>query len=487
MSATGGGSRPPWSGSPPPGSCSPGCSGAVSWPWPTGPSPSGSWRPCGARREGPGGDPDLQRGRVGDDRPGPGAGRRPPGRRAGGRRRQPRRHGQAGPGAGRRRAPRPPDGAVGQAGAGRRLPGRVRLGAGARLRRPGRDGRRPLPPPGAAAGPARRARRRRPGHRVPVCPRGAHGQLEPAPGGDLARRQRLCPPGPAGAGARLHGRLPRLPAGGAGGAAGFLGPVQWLLLPGRDGPQVLAGGVPGGRGADHLHRAGLGGVQDEQADRRRGPAAGHPVGPDRRPPPGPGPPPPQRRPGGRLTWPMPLDPGAEAAAVTTALRALAPELTVVPIIRTERPFYGARVGDLRAVAAGWRRGHPRATPAEVAALADRLWRAGIREQQLVACFLLAGDPAALAATDPERVREWAALLDNWETTDQLGMNVLGPLVALDPGRRFGLLEAMAGDSHPFTRRLALVACTRLARADGAAALWQRVAGLLLALAGDRAA
>ena len=184
---------------------------------------------------------------------------------------------------------------------------------------------------------------------------------------------------------------------------------------------------------------------------------------------------------------MPLDPGAEAAAVTAALRALAPEPTVVPIIRTDRPFYGARVGDLRALAGGWRRGHPMATPAEVAAQADRLWRAGIREEQLVACFLLAGDPAALAATDPDRVRAWSALLDNWETTDQLGMNVLGPLVALDPAGRLGLLEAMAADPHPWTRRVALVACTRLARAGDAARWWPRVAGLVLALAGDRQA
>jgi 3-methyladenine DNA glycosylase AlkD len=184
---------------------------------------------------------------------------------------------------------------------------------------------------------------------------------------------------------------------------------------------------------------------------------------------------------------MSLDPAAEAAAIAAALRVLAPEPTVVPIIKTERPFYGARVGDLRAMAAGWRRAHPQATPAEVAALADRLWRAGVREEQLTACFLLAGDRAALAATDPDRVRAWCALLDNWETTDQLGMNVLGPLVALDPETRLGLLEAMAADPHPWTRRVALVACTRLARAGDAARWWPRVAGLVLALAGDRQA
>ena len=184
---------------------------------------------------------------------------------------------------------------------------------------------------------------------------------------------------------------------------------------------------------------------------------------------------------------MGFDAAAEAGKVTAELRALAPEPTVVPVIKTSRPFYGARVGDLRATARRWLRGHRDAGPAQVAELADRLWHAGIREEQLVACFLLAGDPAALAATDPDRVRSWTALLDNWETTDQLGMNVLGPLVALDPARRFELLAAMAGDPHPWTRRLALVACTRLARTGGAAQWWPRVAELVLTLAPDREA
>ena len=52
---------------------------------------------------------------------------------------------------------------------------------------------------------------------------------------------------------------------------------------------------------------------------------------------------------------MGLDPAAEEAAITAALRALAPELTAVPMIKTSRPFYGARVGDLRATATGWLR------------------------------------------------------------------------------------------------------------------------------------
>jgi 3-methyladenine DNA glycosylase AlkD len=184
---------------------------------------------------------------------------------------------------------------------------------------------------------------------------------------------------------------------------------------------------------------------------------------------------------------MSLDLDAEAAAVTAALRTLTPDLTVVPIVRTSRPFYGARVGDLRATAADWLRAHPGATGEQVAGLADRLWGTGVREEQLVACLLLARDRAALAATDPGRVRGWTALLDNWETTDQLGMNVLGPLVALDPEGRLGLLSALAADPHPWARRLALVGCTRLARADDAAHWWPAVADLVLGLAGDREA
>jgi 3-methyladenine DNA glycosylase AlkD len=159
----------------------------------------------------------------------------------------------------------------------------------------------------------------------------------------------------------------------------------------------------------------------------------------------------------------------------------------VPIVRTSRPFYGARVGDLRATAADWLRAHPGATGEQVAGLADRLWGTGVREEQLVACFLLARDRAALAATDPGRVRSWTALLDNWETTDQLGMNVLGPLVATDPAARLGPLATLAGDPSPWARRLALVACTRLARADDPARWWPAVAELVLALAGDRQA
>jgi 3-methyladenine DNA glycosylase AlkD len=182
-----------------------------------------------------------------------------------------------------------------------------------------------------------------------------------------------------------------------------------------------------------------------------------------------------------------FDLDAEAAATTAALRALAPERTSVPVIKTSRPFYGARVGDLRATAAGWLRAHPGATPAQVAGLADRLWRTGVREEQLVACFLLARDPAALAATGPGLVRSWTALLDNWETTDQLGMNVLGPLVAADPAAHLEVLAALAGDPSPWARRLALVACTRLARTDDPARWWPAVAELVLALAGDRQA
>ena len=55
------------------------------------------------------------------------------------------------------------------------------------------------------------------------------------------------------------------------------------------------------------------------------------------------------------------------------------------------------------------------------------------------------------------------------------MTVLGPLVAADPAAHLGLLMALADDPSPWARRLALVACTRLARADDPARWWPAVA------------
>jgi hypothetical protein len=65
------------------------------------------------------------------------------------------------------------------------------------------------------------------------------------------------------------------------------------------------------------------------------------------------------------------------------------------------------------------------------------------------------------------------------------LRALAPELTVVPVIRTG--RPFSGDPHPWTRRVALVACTRLARVDGAAGRWPRVAGLLLELATDREA
>ena len=142
-----------------------------------------------------------------------------------------------------------------------------------------RDGRRRLARPG---GPARAAGARSP---TPTwcsaratCPAAgcvnwpAHREWL-SRGGNLYSRLALGRADP-----RHHRRLPGVPPPGARGARPRRGVVAGLLLPGRHGLAGRAGRVPRARGADHVHRARAGRVEDEQRDRGRGVVAGHLLG-----------------------------------------------------------------------------------------------------------------------------------------------------------------------------------------------------------------
>ena len=180
-----------------------------------------------------------------------------------------------------------------------------------------------------------------------------------------------------------------------------------------------------------------------------------------------------------------MDLGHEADALAAELRDLSPEpVDPAPIIRTQLPFYGVSVKDLRRLAAGWHRAHPDADPTEVGALADELWSRAIREEMVVAALLLGRNRSTREVWSPARLEQWAPLLDNWETTDQLGMTVIGPWIGDDPEQRIGALGALAGDEHPWTRRLALVAAARLSRLDDAERWWPAASGIVLRLGAD---
>ena len=184
---------------------------------------------------------------------------------------------------------------------------------------------------------------------------------------------------------------------------------------------------------------------------------------------------------------MPLDPNREADLLSAALRVLAPvPVDPSPMIRTARPFYGASLGGMEGLARAWHREHP-AAAGEVLALADALWERAVREEMVLAAMLVERQPAARDAFGLRRLDRWGALLDNWETTDNLGGRVLGPWAAADPESRLGTLERLAGRRHPWLRRLALVGCVYLGRRPDAAAWWPRVTGIVLTLGADRAA
>lgn len=185
---------------------------------------------------------------------------------------------------------------------------------------------------------------------------------------------------------------------------------------------------------------------------------------------------------------MEVDPAVAASGLTAALRRLASDaVDPTPIIKTALPFYGAGLTEMKRLATTWVREHPGAGPVHVLELADALWTAAVREEMVTATMLLERRVDARDRFGIRRYDLWAALLDNWETTDNLGGRVLGPWVAADPGARLAVLERFTRRRNPWLRRLALVGCVYVGRREDAAAWFPRVGALTLRLAGDREA
>jgi 3-methyladenine DNA glycosylase AlkD len=158
-----------------------------------------------------------------------------------------------------------------------------------------------------------------------------------------------------------------------------------------------------------------------------------------------------------------------------------------PIIKTGLPFYGVGLRDMERVARGWLREHPEAGAAEVLALADELWGRAIREEMVTATYLVSRHPEALESFGARRIDRWGRLLDNWETTDNLGGRVVGPWIVLDPPGRIPVLERLASRRNPFVRRLALVGCVWFGRRQDSGRWWPQTSVIVLSLAGDREA
>jgi 3-methyladenine DNA glycosylase AlkD len=178
----------------------------------------------------------------------------------------------------------------------------------------------------------------------------------------------------------------------------------------------------------------------------------------------------------------------EVAHLSSRLRDLAPlPVDPFPIIKTALPFYGVSLDELRALARSWIREHKDVDGSQVLAVADALWQQAVREEMVVAAMLVGGHGEALDSFGWRRLDRWGRLLDNWETTDNLGGRVLGPWVAARAESRMVGLERRVGRRNPWMRRIVLVACVHVVRHREAQLFWPRVAGLVLALAADREA
>lgn len=114
---------------------------------------------------------------------------------------------------------------------------------------------------------------------------------------------------------------------------------------------------------------------------------------------------------------------------------------------------GVRVPAIRALVKEYAAEHPELTPEDACALLDELCADRCREEMLFGIFLVTRFRRKLGASIWPRIDRWADALDNWETCDQLAMNIAGELVARDVALIDELI-AWTASPNPWRRRCA---------------------------------
>jgi len=158
----------------------------------------------------------------------------------------------------------------------------------------------------------------------------------------------------------------------------------------------------------------------------------------------------------------PPSPAAIANSIRAWLRAAADPAcrakleTLIPGARA----LGVRVPALRARAAALRREHRALPLATLADVMDSLAAGRMREEILIGTFWLARYGRALEGLPWPRIAAWIPALDNWETCDQLAMNVAARVVAADPVL-VSSLRRLTGARSDWARRFALATASAL--------------------------
>ncbi len=126
--------------------------------------------------------------------------------------------------------------------------------------------------------------------------------------------------------------------------------------------------------------------------------------------------------------------------------------------------YGLRVWEIRQIIRGWRRQHRDASIEGLLPLIKQLWQGESREERFLALELLEHYPFFIPLLTWEQLDKWRQDLDNWELTDVLGREVLGPWVAAELEKRAQHLWDLVGEEGIWSRRLGLVGIIGLNRA-----------------------
>jgi 3-methyladenine DNA glycosylase AlkD len=130
--------------------------------------------------------------------------------------------------------------------------------------------------------------------------------------------------------------------------------------------------------------------------------------------------------------------------------------TLVPGARA----LGVRVPVLRARAAALRREHRALPLTTLADVMDSFAAGRMREEILIGAFWLARYGRALEGLPWPRIAAWVPALDNWETCDQLAMNVAARVVAADAAL-VSSLHRLTGARSAWARRFALATASAL--------------------------
>ncbi len=124
------------------------------------------------------------------------------------------------------------------------------------------------------------------------------------------------------------------------------------------------------------------------------------------------------------------------------------------LVPTGAPLLGVRVPIIKGLANTFHSEHKNLTMEDVGQLLNWFCKDRCREEILFGVFLLARFKRHFSLFHWKYVRAWVEAIDNWETCDQLAMNVAGELVARDLSLVEHLVE-WTKSQNPWKRRFAV--------------------------------